>query len=71
VAVNVGGKAGSGGADGTSTGGLRGGGGGGARISGYPDGCPAYTGQAGGGGAVRIIWPGCARSFPSTRTTNE
>ena len=25
----------------------------------------------GGGGAVRIIWPGCARSFPSTRTANE
>jgi hypothetical protein len=22
-------------------------------------------------GAVRIIWPGCARSFPSTRTANE
>jgi hypothetical protein len=24
----------------------------------------------GGGGAVRIIWPGCARSFPSTNTGN-
>ncbi len=24
-----------------------------------------------GGGAVRIIWPGNARSFPSTRTANE
>jgi hypothetical protein len=22
-------------------------------------------------GAVRIIWPGCARSFPSTRTADE
>jgi hypothetical protein len=20
----------------------------------------------GGGGAVRIVWPGCSRSFPST-----
>jgi hypothetical protein len=25
----------------------------------------------GGTGAVRIIWPGSARSFPSTRTTDE
>jgi hypothetical protein len=25
----------------------------------------------GGKGAVRIIWPGCARTFPSTRTANE
>ena len=25
----------------------------------------------GGAGAVRIIWPGCARLFPSTRTANE
>ena len=25
----------------------------------------------GAGGGVRIIWPGCARSFPSTRTANE
>jgi hypothetical protein len=24
-----------------------------------------------GTGAVRIIWPGCARSYPSTRTANE
>jgi hypothetical protein len=38
--------------------------GGGGRVvyvaNGY--GCAAN----GGGGAVRIIWPGCARSFPST-----
>jgi hypothetical protein len=25
----------------------------------------------GNNGGVRIIWPGCARQFPSTRTTNE
>jgi hypothetical protein len=29
------------------------------------------AGGNGGGGAVRIIWPGCARSFPSTRTADE
>ena len=29
------------------------------------------TGGAGGVGAVRLIWPGCARSFPSTRTGDE
>ena len=28
-------------------------------------------GGAGGVGAVRLIWPGCARSFPSTRTGDE
>jgi len=27
--------------------------------------------SAGGGGAVRIMWPGCARAYPSTRTANE
>ena len=26
------------------------------------------NGGFGGVGAVRIIWPGCARSFPSTNT---
>jgi hypothetical protein len=30
-----------------------------------------YAGGAGAGGAVRIIWPGTSRSFPSTRTGNE
>ena len=25
----------------------------------------------GGGSGIRIIWPGCARSFPSTRTADE
>ena len=29
------------------------------------------TNGTAGSGAVRIIWPGCARSFPSTRTANE
>jgi hypothetical protein len=29
------------------------------------------TNGAAGAGAVRIIWPGCARTFPSTRTANE
>jgi hypothetical protein len=28
------------------------------------------TGGAGSGGAVRIIWPGTSRSFPSTCTGN-
>jgi hypothetical protein len=28
-------------------------------------------GGGGGSSAVRIIWPGCARLFPSTRTANE
>jgi hypothetical protein len=47
--------------DGTSKGGSYGGGGG------------LTTGSlsgAGGGGAVRIIWPGAARSFPSASTSN-
>ena len=56
--------------------GYQGGGG-----SGGGGGALSQTGGAYGGGtgnsvtispgAVRIIWPGCARSFPSTRTTNE
>jgi hypothetical protein len=29
------------------------------------------AGGAGGSGAVRIIWPGDLRQFPSTRTTDE
>jgi hypothetical protein len=43
----------------TSSGGLYGGGGGG-----------NSTGAMGAGGAVRIIWPGTTRSFPSTNTGN-
>jgi hypothetical protein len=30
-----------------------------------------FSNGNGSGGAVRIIWPGCARSFPSTRTADE
>jgi hypothetical protein len=33
--------------------------------------CNTATPGTGARGAVRIIWPGCARSFPSTRTANE
>jgi hypothetical protein len=29
-----------------------------------------YNRTPGGGGAIRIIWPGCARTFPSTNTGN-
>jgi hypothetical protein len=29
------------------------------------------VGGPGGVGALRILWPGCARSFPSTRTADE
>lgn len=66
-----GGKGGSGGTDGstiypstnpsTITPGLYGGGGA------YTD---SYSGN-GGGGAVRIIWPGTTRQFPSTNTQNQ
>jgi hypothetical protein len=28
--------------------------------------CSSSAGGAAGGGAVRIIWPGATRSFPST-----
>jgi hypothetical protein len=54
------------------SGGARGGGGGqGALCAGPIPLFSTQTGGNGGGGAVRIIWPGCARSFPSTRTANE
>ena len=69
VARGIGGTAGSGGTAGTnatgsngSAGGAYGGGGGGGRRNG--------SGAAGAGGAVRIIWPGNTRSFPSTCTGN-
>jgi len=45
---------------------LYGGGGGG----GYGQGSNSYCRVDGGSGAVRIIWPGCSRSFPSTNTGN-
>ena len=51
----------------TSSGGV-----GGAYGGGGGDACGANPTEANGGvGAVRIIWPGCARSFPSTRTADE
>lgn len=66
--VNAGGGGGSGGTNGTAScgasggaGGGYGGGGGGASAS-----CVARSSGAGAVGAVRIIWPGCSRSFPST-----
>jgi hypothetical protein len=56
------GKGGSGGANGCTNGGAYGGGGG------YRDTPPSD--RSGAGGAVRIIWPGTSRSFPSTCTGN-
>jgi hypothetical protein len=49
-----------------STGGTFGGGG-----AGQGDNSLTSPGCNGGGGAVRIIWPGDVRKFPSTRTANE
>ena len=46
-------------------GGSYGGGGGGSA------GCAIRQCSTPSHGALRIIWPGCARSFPSTRTANE
>jgi hypothetical protein len=46
------------------SGGFPGGGGG---AAGSTSNCSGY----GGDGAVRIIWPGTSRSFPSTRTADE
>ena len=79
---SVGGGGGSGG--GSGTGGSTAGGGatcgtnggnGGTYGGGNGGKCPNFpTGGTRGSatsGAVRIIWPGCARYFPSTRTTNE
>lgn len=64
-----GGKGGSGGVDGTpGTSGTYSGGSGGS----YGGGAGLGTGNFGGygDGAVRIIWPGTTRSFPSTNTGN-
>lgn len=47
-----------------------GGGGGSGGLSGSSVG-GQYGGGPGGRGAVRIIWPGNLRQFPSTRTTDE
>jgi hypothetical protein len=50
--------------NGAAGGNYGGGGSNGSSIGGTP------TGGAGGSGAVRIIWPGTSRSFPSTNTGN-
>ncbi|SDG19249.1 phage tail protein [Sulfitobacter delicatus] len=55
------GRGGSGGDQGTSSGGAFGGGGGGGRST---------VGFAGGNGALRIIWPGNTRQFPSSNTAD-
>lgn len=70
-----GGGGGSGGSSGGTTGrtsppGAGGSYGGGAGQLQFNCGGSCHSGAA-GGGAVRIIWPGCARSFPSTRTADE
>lgn len=62
VAINSGGGGGSGGSSG---GYLQGG------VYGGGCGHVAEVGGANGGGAVRIIWPGNLRQFPSTRTADE
>lgn len=67
----AGGAGGSGGTNGTC--GSFGSGGNAGQYGGgrgnFTRGCTTYGAR--GFGAVRIIWPGCARSFPSTRTANE
>lgn len=72
VGANTGGGGGSGGSSGSSAsnlngtaGGGYGGGGGGGSSNGS-----SGSGGTGGPGAVRIIWPGTTRSFPSTNTGN-
>lgn len=63
VANGYSGKGGSGGTDGNSTNNRGGSYGGGAAAT--------FNGSSiGGDGAVRIIWPGTTRSFPSTNTGN-
>ena len=64
-----GGGGGSGGASGANTSGTSGGAGGAyGGGGGFND--NLTTGGAGAVGAVRIIWPGTTRSFPSTNTGN-
>jgi hypothetical protein len=48
---------------------LYGGGGGGGSYNSSAD--TQHAGAAGKDGAVRIIWPGDVRQFPSTRTEDE
>lgn len=60
----------------SAAGGIYGGGGGGGTLyywgthPGGPQGV-GVNGGAGGNGAIRLIWPGDSRFFPSTRTANE
>ena len=37
----------------------------------YGGGGGDYTGVSGGDGAVRIVWPGASRTFPSTKVGRE
>lgn len=57
------GKGGSCGADGSNRNGGLYGGGAGVLVN-----CGSFSNKSGAGGAVRIIWPGDSRSFPSTST---
>lgn len=66
----AGGGGGSGGGAGAAAGDGRGGLYGGASGSGG-DNLSGTLASSGGTGAVRIIWPGNLRQFPSTRTANE
>lgn len=69
------------GTNGVATGGGGGGGSGGTAGGGWSSGAGGLYGGGGGGttgsprpagrGAVRIIWPGNLRQFPSTRTADE
>jgi hypothetical protein len=69
--VTVGGGGGSGGANGFgAAGGISGGGGKYGGGGGQNDEGSKTTAVLGGDGAVRIIWPGTARRFPSTNTGN-
>ena len=73
------GSSGAGGLLNEGGGGGSSGGAGGNGVTNYGNGgTPGYGGTYGGGalsspggGAVRIIWPGNLRQFPSTRTTDE
>ena len=58
--IVINGHGGSGGSNGSTHGGCYGGGGG---VYGY---CVYSNGYNGGHGAVRIVWPGSIRQFPST-----
>lgn len=53
----------------TSGGGGRYGGGGGGASGLGQGGSPTITASAGGSGAVRIVWPGTTRQFPSTNVS--